>query len=162
MHPIVTDTNYANKAVFTNLTPVNGTLVINLHRPNTSTYHYINGFVITELGDSSALFNKTLTSAGNIGSDSWVKAGWQGSPNPFRNYIVVGAIFEKAQAQLTVKVTDIAGRVVYTRSFSNIPAGPWQQRLELSGKVQQRGIYLVQVTGPSLTRPVTLRLLKDQ
>lgn len=162
MHPIVTDTNYANKAVFTNLTPTNGTIVINLHRPNTSTYHYINGFVITELGDSSALFNKLLTTSGSAAPDTWTKAGWQGSPNPFRDHIVVGATFEKAQAQLTVQVTDIAGRVVYTKSFSNIPAGSWQQRLELSGKVQQQGIYLVQVTGPSLAKRVTLRLLKDQ
>lgn len=159
---IVTDTNYHTTATFTNLTPSNGTIVFTLHR--LSTWHYINGFQLTELAgsDSSARTMHTLTATGNTLADSWLKAGWQGSPNPFRDFIVLGATFEKAQPRLTVAITDVLGRVVYTQSFSNIPAGYWNQRLDLSGKVQQRGVYWMRVSGPSLAKPVTLQLLKDQ
>jgi lysophospholipase L1-like esterase len=41
-----TGNNYANKAVFTNITPVSGQIRLDIQRVNT--YNYINGFILTE------------------------------------------------------------------------------------------------------------------
>ncbi len=44
---ILTDNNYTNKAVFSNLSPVSGQIRLNIDRINT--YNYINGFMLTEI-----------------------------------------------------------------------------------------------------------------
>ncbi len=49
---ITTDRNYANKALFTNLTPVAGKITITLDR--ITTYTYINGFKLTEITSGSS------------------------------------------------------------------------------------------------------------
>lgn len=45
---ILTDNNAANKAVFTNLSPVSGVITVGIQALNT--YNYINGFILTEAG----------------------------------------------------------------------------------------------------------------
>ncbi|MBN8676563.1 MAG: hypothetical protein J0L56_20740, partial [Chitinophagales bacterium] len=49
---ITTDRNYANKAIFTNLAPSAGRIVINIER--ITTYTYINGFKLTEITSGSS------------------------------------------------------------------------------------------------------------
>lgn len=157
MRAIVTDTNRATPAVFTGLTPTNGTIVINLHRPSNSTYHYINGLQITELGSSGGLM---LAKAAPQTEED--EASWQTFPIPFYDYVVLKKKFEKAQQKLTVTITDMAGRVLYNKPFGDVPQGVWNQRLDFSGKLMPPGIYLLQVTGPDLAKPVTMKLVKGQ
>ena len=53
---INTHNNYSNKALFSNISPVNGQLIVKIERVNTWTY--INGFILTEV-DGVALPNQS-------------------------------------------------------------------------------------------------------
>ena len=164
---ITTDTNYATPAVFTGLSSATGTIVITLHREGD--FHYINGFQITELGTGGASSkagpntlqsNLLLTAGDAVLTDDLSKGGAQGFPNPFIDFILYRTKFATPQTKILVSVTDLAGRNLYTQSFSNIPQGNWEQRLDLSGKHLAPGVYMLRVTGIGIAKPITLKLLK--
>jgi poly(3-hydroxybutyrate) depolymerase len=112
---VLTDRNYSNKAVFTNITPTSGQIRLNIERLNT--YNYINGFILREVGSAALL---TTTAQGvNATSpemqDPSTSSGMENKlglyPNPFKDNIEV--VFEnKKRGSVTVTVFGQNGKPV--------------------------------------------------
>lgn len=163
MRSIITDTNFHNAAKFTNLTTTNGTITFSLHR--LSTWAYISGLVLTEL--DSAASGQRFTVANSIPittkpQESTVASSWQTYPDPFKDHITIRTRFNNPQASLTARLIDLSGRIVLTRTFGNVPAGHWNERLQVPAGVRKPGFYFLQITGPGLEKAVTIKLLKHQ
>jgi hypothetical protein len=84
----------------------------------------------------------------------------KGSPNPFTTYVNVTGKFATAQPKVTVRITDFRGRIVHSKEFHNVPAGYWNQRLEIGHAASQPGVYFLQVIGTGPKNSATFKLLK--
>lgn len=165
---IQTDNNYATSAAFTNLIPVNGAIVITLHR--LSTYHYINGLQLTEIStDSTARIitdaqpvKPAVKPADRFSTDNTVAGKWIAGPTPFTQFVTVKTKLEKAQPAIITRVIDLSGHVLFSKTFNNVAAGNWQQTLKMPATVSSQGVYLLQISGPALAKPITIKLLKDK
>lgn len=81
-------------------------------------------------------------------------------PNPFKDQLYVTAGFAEVQPRLTVKILDMSGRTVFTQEFRNVPAGKWNQELNTDNRIQQRGLYILQVIGNDTKKPVSIKIIR--
>ncbi len=79
-------------------------------------------------------------------------------PNPFTDNVTVQ--FERAQpvGKFTLVMVDVSGRIAEKLEFSNAPAGPWQQVLNL-GRLP-KGMYVVHVFGLAAGEKQSFRRVK--
>jgi hypothetical protein len=122
---ILTDRNYSNKVVFTNLTPASGIITVNIDV--LVNYAYLNGFTLTEIGKAGPGNVKALT--GNKGSvntgdaiASLLKTD-TGSvffgvfPNPFSDQFQL-QVRNNRTGKLKITLFDQAGRIIQEYQFT--------------------------------------------
>ncbi|MFT3948647.1 MAG: PA14 domain-containing protein [Agriterribacter sp.] len=68
-------------------------------------------------------------------------------PNPFVDDVMIKLSLANNASKLVIKITDLSGRVVVSKQFSNVSKGNWQQAAGLNNNNLLPGIYLVQVLG---------------
>jgi large repetitive protein len=86
--------------------------------------------------------------------------GVKAYPNPFLEEITIAAEFKSAMPNVTVQVVDLMGRVVYRRTYVGVPGGRWSQQINLQGKANMPGVYIVQLLGQDNKRLGLVKLIK--
>jgi predicted esterase len=66
-------------------------------------------------------------------------------PNPFVDNVTVKFDLQQNVSKFTLVIADVSGRIVQKQEFSDVPAGPWVQTLNLSSL--GTGTYYVKVLG---------------
>jgi Secretion system C-terminal sorting domain len=110
---VVTDNNLANKVSYTDISPVNGQIVVTLSR--VGTYNYLNGFMLTEKinQQSGQTSQRQLLTAQLPATD---KAEISLAPNPFRSNIQL-SLNSEMQGRVSVSVINISGKLVMRIEF---------------------------------------------
>lgn len=140
--------NYSNKAVWNNITPTGGQIVVTL----IGNYNYLNGFILTEnasTGSSSNASMMTATSA-NLSSGPDSTAGLTVFPNPFRDELQLQIDNEDA-GQVWVTLLDRSGRALKQYAFTKGP-GTMIKTLPASGLLN--GIYYLKVQTAVWTKTI--------
>lgn len=81
-------------------------------------------------------------------------------PNPFVDDITVSLALTQSAERVNVIVTDITGKVIYTKELRNVQQGVSQQKIGLNGNRLMPGIYMVKFTGLPGDETKTLRVVK--
>ena len=82
-------------------------------------------------------------------------------PNPFRDELQIQLNLRTPEAKLKVQIVDQNGRAAFSQTFTNIPAGPWSQRLDTRNKITAPGVYVLQVVPDRKNaKPVAVKVLK--
>lgn len=147
---ILTDRNYSNKAVFTNITPASGQIMLVVERLNT--YNYINGFVLRETGSEEALMTSrtgTLPATSmTAASEDSLQLAVTAYPNPFVNSLEL-ELNNDQTGPVVVRLVDQQGRPVRALEFTKE-----QRRVKKSVPVQDipKGVYFLQVQMAGFSR----------
>lgn len=88
------------------------------------------------------------------------KINFTAYPNPFVDDITLSVLVEKPVAKLSVRITDISGKVVYSKELRNINAGISQHKLGTSGYKWPDGVYFVQIVGLPENKQRTIKVIK--
>lgn len=83
-----------------------------------------------------------------------------GYPNPFVDNLTLQMTLNKNVPKLAIMVTDLNGKPVYRAEYSNVPAGIWQQSLNLGNRIQNPGTLIVHVSGIPGEAPKTFKITK--
>ncbi|HWJ25434.1 MAG TPA: fibronectin type III domain-containing protein, partial [Flavisolibacter sp.] len=126
----------------------NGSVFISISLGSTATFAYINGMIIQGYSsDSTAVVQNlnTIVKDGNKATSPLAIARMERNadslatestvtayPNPFRNGVTLRVEVPVNIPVLTVKVTDMSGRVVRLQQFKDLPKGIWQQNIDLN------------------------------
>ncbi|MBS1606368.1 MAG: fibronectin type III domain-containing protein [Bacteroidetes bacterium] len=97
---------------------------------------------------------------GLLSTDSTVAGALAAYPNPFVDNVVVKFDIPQNVGRFTLAIVDAAGRIARKQEFKDVPAGAWQQTLNLSGL--GKGIYFIRVYGLPGNQVKTFRLVKVQ
>ncbi|RYZ53837.1 MAG: T9SS type A sorting domain-containing protein, partial [Sphingobacteriales bacterium] len=140
---IGTDRNYANKAVFTNITPSSGQIRLIVERLNT--YNYINGFVLTETGSEEALMAARSTQAQTATTGMTEKKSSKGElgtyPNPFRDNLDLQVSNDKTGVMKVTFINQNGKPVKYLQFVKE--QGTFRKAISLEDL--QPGVYFLQV-----------------
>lgn len=68
-------------------------------------------------------------------------------PNPFVDEIVLKFEMPEMKERVTVYLTDLTGRRIYSREFRNVPQGISQFKLGVSGNNYAPGVYILNIEG---------------
>lgn len=156
--------NTSNTVQINNVKPdANGSVVISVTLGPTSTFGYLNALIIqgfnpngdaaqsgtgTLVASNSPAGSQQMQSARTIRTeDRRSESAVAAYPNPFRDAVRLSVELTSDVPALTVKVTDISGRVISLQQFRDLQKGTWQQQIQLKGKELPDGVYLVHVTG---------------
>jgi pimeloyl-ACP methyl ester carboxylesterase len=134
---IKTDNNLDKKAVFT-VTPVNGTITVNLTKLNT--YNYLDGFMITENGGT------TVSGAVSVQSNSVELQEKQPEINVFPNPVASQFVLQTNilhTGQMSVQVLDVNGVIQKQWSLTKNLEGTAQTYLSM-GELKP-GEYIIRV-----------------
>ena len=119
----------------------------------------VNQGVVTVTGDNSLDANSVSILNGQDSTDSQLlNTSLSAYPNPFVDNVTVKFDFQQNVAKFTLVITDAGGKIVRKEEFSNVPAGNWQQTLNLSNLT--RGIYFIQLYGLSDEKVKSFKLVK--
>lgn len=99
--------------------------------------------------DTADIFG-TVTAIGSVKNNDLFTVG-QNYPNPFMNHTSIPVNF-KNSTDVTVKVIDIAGKVVFESKYENMPAGASQLDLDLNNLNSGVYIYTVEAEGFKTSR----------
>lgn len=140
---ILTDRNYANKAVFSNLSSSSGQIRLTIDRLNT--YNYINGFILKESGSANGLMtarNSVMQTTATTATDEPVSKGELGTyPNPFNDNIDLQVNNDKS-GTLKVVLINQHGKPVKFLQFVK-EQGLFRKSISLQDL--QPGVYFLQV-----------------
>lgn len=139
---ILTDRNYANKAVFSNLSSSSGQIRLTIERLNT--YNYINGFILKETGSSEGLVaaSSAQRTVSTTATEEPVSKGELGTfPNPFKDNLDLQVNNDKTGA-VKVVLIDQHGKPVKFLQFVK-EQGVFRKSISLQDL--QPGIYFLQV-----------------
>ncbi|MCC6288582.1 MAG: fibronectin type III domain-containing protein [Chitinophagaceae bacterium] len=81
-------------------------------------------------------------------------------PNPFVNDVVLKLSLANDVSKLSVKVTDISGRVVLVRNYNNIYKGIWRETSLFNNTNLNAGVYFINVQGITGDIIPPLRIVK--
>lgn len=157
----------------------NGSIFIDITNGTASQFGYLNGMIIqgynatpgsSGMGVSNSLTlnnraGESLVQATNqrqrsIREDATEKSVVSVFPNPFTDAVTVQAPVRTKISLLSVKITDMSGRVISLRQFRNVPAGTWQQQISLKDLGLNIGTYFMQVDGLPGQNAQVVKILK--
>ncbi|WP_153796959.1 fibronectin type III domain-containing protein [Foetidibacter luteolus] len=169
--------NTSNVAQFNDIAAdENGSVLITMYNINAGGFGYLNslqfqGRLMPDTGQGAARKinttnrpkNKqavTAKTANTQPADAGnAKATATAFPNPFTDDVLLKLNLQQPVEKLDVNVFDATGRIIYQRSFGNLPKGLWQQKLGLSGRPVKQGLYFIKVLGlPG--QPAVIKLIK--
>jgi dienelactone hydrolase len=152
---INTVNNLTNKATFTNIAPnTSGQIVVSIGK--TSTYSYINGFMLTEgSGGAMAMANALEVADARTVTEQPVSPGVKVHPNPVADAVWLTMESSYAGA-VQVQLADATGKVCRTFHFAKGSA-VLRQSLSVGGLA--KGLYFVVVQAGN--RRQTLPVLKQ-
>jgi uncharacterized repeat protein (TIGR03803 family) len=104
---VVTDNNLGNKASFTALTPVSGSITVNISKLNS--YNYINGFILTETATTSSNTPPVV----NAGNDQTITL-------PANSVVLNGSASDANGTVAGYSWSKIAGPASYTFSSTTV------------------------------------------
>lgn len=147
---VVTDHNYSNRAVFTNLAPAGGQIVLTIERLNT--YNYINGFIIREIGSGQSLMTSrsattatpevaVTTPSPEITEEVSSKVELGTYPNPFVNTLDLQVNNDKTGV-MSVVIVNQSGLPVKQLQFAK-EQGTFRRSITLQDL--QPGVYFLRV-----------------
>jgi hypothetical protein len=143
---IVTDQNKTNKASFTALVPnSSGQIVVTIGK--TATYSYLNGFVLTEVNNTTT---KTMRNTA-AGEETTKTATVQAFPNPAGTYFTL-QVRSISQKPVQVTVRNGLGQLIEVKQFAPNVANRF-------GHAYKPGVYYAEVLIGN--RKQTLKLLKS-
>ncbi|MFT3746773.1 MAG: PA14 domain-containing protein [Agriterribacter sp.] len=136
-------------------------------------YGYIGGLIISAYkqpsdpidGAGGAAFRKsngdsaTLATSPNS-TDQLQKNKLEIYPNPFVNDVALKLSLANDASKLSVKVTDIFGRVVLIRNYNNIHKGVWRETSLFNNTSLNAGVYFINVQGITGDVIPPLRIIK--
>jgi hypothetical protein len=159
----------------------NGSVFIDMINGPASQFGYLNGMIIQGYGampvgnTMGGLNSLTMANTGaqavtaqaasperdrSIGEQAGSAGAVNVYPNPFQDAVTVQLAVADNLAILSVKITDLSGRVISLQRYRNIPAGIWQQRISLQGLALNPGTYFIQLDGVPGQRAQTVKILK--
>lgn len=153
----------------------NGEVFIKISLAQYAQFGYLNGMMIhgyelatTGEGEPTTMMFTGMNEEPNVATRSIgasrveppVISTLKGYPNPFTDHVTLSANFVKPQPNVVVKLMDMSGRMVYSKSFNNVREGQWSQRLNFGGSTLP-GIYFLQVIGFD-EKPATFKLVKTR
>jgi large repetitive protein len=154
---------------------INGEVVLTIQAENISTqFAYIGGLIISGAkkpsdpidGAGGAVFRSSnaTSGTGNAVTTSALSSASKLNvyPNPFRDELMVKLNLVNNVSKLVIKVTDVSGRTVLTRAYTNVSKGNWLQPVGLNDKKIAPGIYFIQIQGLSDENLTPLRVLKTK
>jgi len=147
---VLTDNNLTVAAVFTGISPTNGSIVVNINRGTTWTY--LNGFKITAVGGNQSTGNtwNEEVSSQQL-ADSIADVQIQVFPNPSSDHLT---ILSPGNHAVSIEFFDINGRRLL--SYRNI----FYQH-ELSLKQFPKGSYVIAVTDEKTRHTIRKIIIKD-
>jgi hypothetical protein len=172
--------NTANTVQISGVKPdENGVVYIDITHGPLSQFAYLNGLIIQAYstagapdpenlrpaGPSSGI-NAALTQASSqlaqpiAEAEVSDKASLTVYPNPFVNDVTLQVPITNKILLLSVKITDISGRVISLQQFREVPAGIWRQRIALNSFGLKAGTYFIYIDGLPGVRPRMAKLLK--
>lgn len=84
----------------------------------------------------------------------------KGYPNPFVDNVTLQFSLAKSVPKMAIVVMDLTGKPLFREELSNVPAGKWQQTLNLGSRIQNPGTYIIYVTGLPGEAPKTFKISK--
>jgi poly(3-hydroxybutyrate) depolymerase len=147
--------NYSNKAVWNNITPSSGQIIVTLF----GSYNYLNGFTLTENASAggSAMSGSVLSA-----NEAILQSAQDSStdlivfPNPFRDQVQV-QINNASAGQVTINLLDQSGRILKKFGFTKA-AGVTVQTLPIQDLPV--GSYYIQVRMAAWTK--TIMIIKQR
>jgi large repetitive protein len=129
----------------------------------------VNNYIVTGRGsqdavNQSATTNATRTDAATATASALENTAGSGKltgyPNPFSNNLTLKFDFKEDVSTFTLAVTDLAGRTVYMKTYSQVPKGAWQQTIDFGNKLAP-GQYIVNLRGLPNEKPKVIQVVKQ-
>jgi hypothetical protein len=172
--------NTANTVQISGVKPdENGVVYVDITHGSLSQFAYLNGLIIQAYSTASTTdpehlrpagtssgINAALTQASSQPVQSTAeaevsdKASLTVYPNPFVDDVTLQVPITNKILLLSVKITDISGRVISLQQFREVPAGIWRQRIALNSFGLKAGTYFIYIDGLPGARPSMAKLLK--
>ncbi len=160
----------------------NGSVFINITHGSASQYGYLNGMIIQgyaakadtagSMGilkssvaantGGSAMTSQTTTvqAKHTMPEDNAGESSISIYPNPVVDDVTVQVPVTTKIPLLSVKITDMSGRVLSLQQHKDIPAGTWRQQISLKSLALSAGTYFIQVEGVPRLEKTVAKLLK--
>jgi dienelactone hydrolase len=146
---IKTDNNLDKKAVFT-VTPVNGTIVVNLTKLNS--YNYLNGFMLTE-NSGSTVSSTSVSAQSNSIEVQTAQPEIDVFPNPVLNQLVLQTNTVQT-GQMLVQVIDTNGVIQKQWNLAKSQSGSTQTYLSIGDLKPAEYIIRVQIADWVATKKI--------
>ncbi|HUP13289.1 MAG TPA: T9SS type A sorting domain-containing protein, partial [Niastella sp.] len=153
----------------------NGSIFIDITNGAASQYSYLNGLIIqaynnpvsTTMGLANSLTSGTSATNGVMApgrkaqeAENVNKTTVTVYPNPFIDNVTVQLQIPTKILLLSVKVTDISGRVISLQAFKEVPAGIWEQRISIKSRALKAGTYFIELNGLPGGKASVVKLIK--